>query len=103
MATKKETNKRTPANLIELELEDAKTGKTQKVNACIADSFPSVRPLRGQNVIVKSDDLMALALGNKLDESTQKAFDQLGFGKDQAIAFIEKLVISGSAMAKIEK
>jgi len=103
MATKKETNKRTPANLIELELEDAKTGKTQKVNAGIADGFPSVRPLRGQNVIVKSDDLMALALGNKLDESTQKAFDQLGFGKDQAIAFIEKLVISGSAMAKIEK
>lgn len=102
MATKKETKKETPANALELELEDAKTGKSKKVKVSLADGFPTVRPLPGQNVIVNSDDLMALALGKKLETDSQKQFDQLGFGKDKAVDFLTKLAISESAMVNIE-
>lgn len=100
MATKKAQSK---SNLVELELEDAQTGDKKKVKVSIADGFPYCRPLGGQQIIVKSDDLMKLATGQKLDDEVKKSFDQLGFGKAKAIAFLEKLAISGSAMAKIEE
>jgi hypothetical protein len=101
MATK--TTSKTTSNTVTLELENAKSGKKEKMQARIADGFPKVRPIPGQNFIVKSDDLMKLALGKKLDDVVKSAFDQYGFGKADAISFLEKLVISGSAMAKIEE
>jgi len=89
--------------LVTLELEDAKTGKMKKIKAGIADGYPTCRPFKGQNIVVKTKDLMKLAMGKDLSEEKSDAFQKLGFGKDKAIAFLEKLAISGSAMVKIEE
>jgi hypothetical protein len=104
MATKnhkKDTSAATDA-FVTLQLETP-DGENTTVKAKIADGFPTVRPLKGQNLVVKSADLMSLATGKKLSEDTQKVFTQLGFGKEDAISFVEDLVLKGSAMAKIEE
>jgi hypothetical protein len=95
-------SKEAKADAVELNLE-TQDGKAKKVKVKIADGFPTVRPLKGQNVIVKSADLMSLATGDKLEEATQKSFDQLGFGKDKAIAYLERLALIGSSMVEIKE
>lgn len=102
-STKTSTKTTKKADGVLLELEDSASGEVKKVTVKIAAGFPSCRPLPGQNVVVKSDDLMNLAMGTKLDESTQKSFDQLGFGKDKAIAYLERLALIGSSMVEIKE
>jgi len=85
---------------VSLKLEDA-SGKKKTVKVGIADGYPNIRPLKGQNFVIGSELFLKLAAGKVKDEDKLKYLTNNGCTQEKAVELLQELVTSESRMVKI--